>query len=65
MWWVLALIACGIAAGVAAWWRAPVLVPLRAVEDERTRHCPRCGETIAASARMCRFCEQMLIPGLD
>ena len=34
-------------------------------KDLEMRDCPHCGQTICATARMCRSCEQMLVPGLD
>lgn len=65
--WTALLIAAGCVLLGAALLRQPAeaRTGLSRAMDEEMRDCPRCGLAICSTARMCRWCGQVVVPGLD
>jgi len=63
--WTALLIAAGCVLLGAALLRQPAEARTVPAIDDEMRDCPRCGLAICSTARMCRWCGQVVVPGLD
>ncbi len=63
--WTALLIAAGFVLLGAALLRQPAEARTVQPMDDEMRDCPKCGMEICSTARMCRYCEKVVVPGLD